>query len=152
MMDGSSWQTLENGKPYPEPQTNFDPHRLSNTTPLPPKEDKIKEVLATYYDSVNRMDQIIGEVLKVLEKSGSKKNTLVIFLSDHGLAWDLSKWVTLSIRRSDSSYYPVAFCDQTPNKQTLNRLSQLSILHQLLLKFADSMNWLERTGNPSSVY
>ena len=38
------------------------------------------------------MDQIIGEVLKVLEKSGSKKNTVVIFLSDHGLAWDLSKW------------------------------------------------------------
>ena len=91
MMGGASWKALDNGKPYPDPQTKFAPAKCPVPAPYP-KEEKIREVLATYYDSVNRMDQIIGEVLTVLEKCGNKENTVVIFLSDHGMAWDLSKW------------------------------------------------------------
>ena len=38
------------------------------------------------------MDEVVGEVLRALEESGMVENTIVIFLSDHGLAWDMSKW------------------------------------------------------------
>ena len=43
MMDGSSWQALKNGKPYPDPETRFDPADCLIPPPYP-KEEKIKEV------------------------------------------------------------------------------------------------------------
>jgi N-sulfoglucosamine sulfohydrolase len=40
---------------------------------------------------VHRGDESIGAVLKALEESGLKENTLVIFLSDHGAAFPFAK-------------------------------------------------------------
>ncbi|MDG1326060.1 MAG: sulfatase [Opitutales bacterium] len=91
MMGDTQWNPFSNGKPYPDPQSRFKPKECPVPPPYP-NEPKIKETLANYYDSVNRMDQVVGGVLKALEESGLDKNTLVLFLSDHGMAWDLSKW------------------------------------------------------------
>ena len=91
MMGDASWHPLENGKPYPDPKTQFDPADC----PMPasyPNDDRLKNSLATYYDSVNRMDEVVGSILRELNESGLAENTLVLFLSDHGMAWDLSKW------------------------------------------------------------
>ncbi|KPL09693.1 MAG: hypothetical protein AMS26_22530, partial [Bacteroides sp. SM23_62] len=44
-----------------------------------------------YYGRVYRCDQNIGAVLKALRESGLEKNSLVIFLSDHGAAFPFSK-------------------------------------------------------------
>ena len=58
---------------------------MPSTLPYP-SESKIQETIATYYDSVNRMDQVVGEIIQALQESGLADNTLVIFLSDHGMA------------------------------------------------------------------
>ncbi len=91
MMGSTSWSTLENGKPYPDPKTQFDPADI----PVPasyPNDMRLREDLAKYYDSVNRMDESVGEVLRALNESGMADDTIVMFISDHGLAWDMSKW------------------------------------------------------------
>ena len=54
---------------------------------LPP----IRKELAQYYTSVHRADQIVGSVLKALRESGEEKNTLVLFLSDHGMPLPFAK-------------------------------------------------------------
>lgn len=62
--------------------------------PLPrflPDLPEIRLEMAEYYTSVRRCDQIIGEVLKVLEESGQADNTVVLFLSDHGIAVPFAK-------------------------------------------------------------
>ncbi len=47
-------------------------------------DEKRKEVLRGYYASVSFMDAQVGRVLAELDKQGLAKNTIVIFLSDHG--------------------------------------------------------------------
>lgn len=62
--------------------------------PIPgflPDLPEIRMEMAEYYTSVRRCDQIIGEVLKVLDESGLAGNTVVIFLSDHGIAVPFAK-------------------------------------------------------------
>lgn len=62
--------------------------------PLPgflPDLPNVRLEMAEYYTSVRRCDAIIGEVLKVLNESGQAENTLVIFLSDHGIAVPFAK-------------------------------------------------------------
>jgi len=55
---------------------------------LPDYADEIpfsdKEYLADYYSSVYRADISVGHVMDLLKKRGFAKNTVVIFLSDHG--------------------------------------------------------------------
>ena len=62
--------------------------------PLPgflPDLPEIRMEMAEYYTSVRRCDEIIGEVLKVLDESGQADNTIVLFLSDHGIAVPFAK-------------------------------------------------------------
>ncbi|MCA9136671.1 MAG: sulfatase [Planctomycetales bacterium] len=62
--------------------------------PLPgflPDLPKVRLEIAEYFTSVRRCDANIGEVLKVLDESGQADNTLVIFLSDHGIAVPFAK-------------------------------------------------------------
>ena len=47
--------------------------------------------LAHYYSSVRRADDCAGAVLKALEDSGEAQNTLIMFLSDHGMALPFAK-------------------------------------------------------------
>lgn len=46
---------------------------------------EIRKELVPYYNAVHRGDECIGAILKGLEESGASDNTLVIFLSDHGM-------------------------------------------------------------------
>jgi len=45
---------------------------------------ELREVLANHYNSIMRLDSLIGELLDALEAHGKAENTLVIFISDHG--------------------------------------------------------------------
>ena len=47
--------------------------------------------LAHYYSSVRRADDAVGQVLRALEESGEEDNTLVMFLSDHGMPFPFAK-------------------------------------------------------------
>ena len=62
--------------------------------PLPgflPDLPMVRLEMAEYFTSVRRCDQIIGDVLKVLDESGQTESTIVIFLSDHGIAVPFAK-------------------------------------------------------------
>lgn len=57
---------------------------------LPDIPDVRKEI-AQYYTSVHRADQSVGMILKALEDSGFADNTIVMFLSDNGMAFPFAK-------------------------------------------------------------
>jgi len=52
---------------------------------------EIRKELALYYTSVRRADDAVGSILKALEESGEKENTIIVFLSDHGMPLPFAK-------------------------------------------------------------
>jgi len=51
----------------------------------------VRRELSYYYNSVKRLDDTFGKVMQALEESGQKENTLVIFISDNGVALPFAK-------------------------------------------------------------
>lgn len=51
----------------------------------------IREEIAQYTNSIQRLDLSFGKVLAALEASGMADRTLVVFLSDHGISMPFSK-------------------------------------------------------------
>jgi N-sulfoglucosamine sulfohydrolase len=51
----------------------------------------IRQELAHYYSSVRRADDAVGEILQALKNSGEADNTLVMFISDHGMPFPFAK-------------------------------------------------------------
>ncbi len=47
--------------------------------------------LAQYYSSVRRLDDMVGEILRVLQEEGIADNTIVMFLSDNGMDFPFAK-------------------------------------------------------------
>jgi N-sulfoglucosamine sulfohydrolase len=47
--------------------------------------------LAQYYQSVSRVDQGVGRLVEVLREAGAIDNTLIVFTSDHGIAFPGAK-------------------------------------------------------------
>ena len=56
-----------------------------------PDTPNVRKELAHYYMSVSRADDCVGETLRALEESGQADNTLVMFLSDHGMPLPFAK-------------------------------------------------------------
>lgn len=56
-----------------------------------PDDPVIREELARYYSSVRRGDDCVGETLRALRESGEDERTVVVFLSDHGMALPFAK-------------------------------------------------------------
>ena len=52
---------------------------------------QVREELALYYSSVRRADDCVGEVLSALQASGEAGNTVVMFMSDHGMPLPFAK-------------------------------------------------------------
>lgn len=51
----------------------------------------VREEMAQYYSSVRRGDKAAGRILDALKESGEYDNTLILFLSDNGMAFPFSK-------------------------------------------------------------
>lgn len=64
----------------PKPHTNKD----VVVPPYLPDKPAVRADLALYYDEITRLDGVVGNVLKELDKQGAAKNTMVVFLSDNG--------------------------------------------------------------------
>ncbi len=43
-----------------------------------------REIKAAYYAMIEQIDDNVGRILKMLDDTGRRKNTIVIFMSDHG--------------------------------------------------------------------
>lgn len=81
------------GETIPDPHT---PSRIfeANEPPTPGflfEDSVVSKELAHYYSSVRRADDGAGRILKALEDSGEADNTLVMFLSDHGMPLPFAK-------------------------------------------------------------
>ena len=50
-----------------------------------PDRPEVRQDLADYYESISRLDQGVGLMLRALEESGRAEETLVIYLSDNGM-------------------------------------------------------------------
>lgn len=51
----------------------------------------IRRDVRNYFNSVRRADDTVGEIMASLRASGLEENTLVIFLSDHGMPFPFAK-------------------------------------------------------------
>ena len=51
----------------------------------------VRKELSHYYSSVRRADDCVGEVLAALDESGHTEDTVIMFLSDHGMALPFAK-------------------------------------------------------------
>jgi len=52
---------------------------------------QVRREIAEYYSSVRRCDDTVGAVLAALDEAGHAGDTLVVFLSDHGMALPFAK-------------------------------------------------------------
>lgn len=59
-----------------------------------PDTKQTREELAEYYQSVSRIDQGVGRLMKMLKESGKEENTIVIYISDNGIAFPGAKTTT----------------------------------------------------------
>lgn len=76
--------------PADVPAIKFDPKTLPVPYHLPDQPD-VRAELAEYYQSISRLDDGIGRVMKVLEDAKKLDDTLVIFLSDNGIPFPGAK-------------------------------------------------------------
>lgn len=80
-------------------RTFVDPHRPTRVftpdeVPVPGflfDDPVVRKELSLYYSSVRRADDCVGEILKALKQSGEEDQTVVIFLSDHGMPLPFAK-------------------------------------------------------------
>jgi N-sulfoglucosamine sulfohydrolase len=56
-----------------------------------PDDPVVRKEMAHYYSSVRRADDCLAEILKALKESGEEENTVVLFLSDHGMPLPFAK-------------------------------------------------------------
>lgn len=56
-----------------------------------PNLPEVKEEFAAYLNSTRRLDDTFGAVMEALDKSGFAESTLVIFMSDNGIAMPFAK-------------------------------------------------------------
>lgn len=52
---------------------------------------KVREEVAQYFTSVNRFDHTFGNILAELKAAGRDADTIVLFMSDHGMSFPFSK-------------------------------------------------------------
>ena len=75
----------------PRGYAGVEPVRVAPTeVPVPeflPDTLETREELANYYQSCARVDQGLGRLLKVLRDEGVEDQTLIVFTSDHGMAF-----------------------------------------------------------------
>ncbi|NIP96472.1 MAG: sulfatase-like hydrolase/transferase, partial [Akkermansiaceae bacterium] len=86
-------------KPFWKPADQQGSHKVSRIfrareVPIPGflfDDPLVREELALYYTSVRRADDAVGSILGALKESGREENTVVIFLSDHGMPLPFAK-------------------------------------------------------------
>ncbi len=117
-----------------------DPHPPSRLyspeeVPVPgylPDTPKVRKELAHYYMSVRRADDCVGETLRALNESGNAKDTIVIFLSDHGMPFPFAK--TCLYHHSTRTPWIIRWPEQIPagSHDTEHMISALDLLPTLL--------------------
>jgi N-sulfoglucosamine sulfohydrolase len=67
---------------------------ISGGAPVPENLEDLADIrteMAQYWNSVQRLDIAVGNILKALEESGAADDTIVLFVADHGMPMPFSK-------------------------------------------------------------
>ncbi len=67
-------------------QVKYDPQDVQ-VHPFLPDTPVCRAELAQYYQSVSRIDQGLGKLVGILKEAGVYDNTLIVYTSDHGIAF-----------------------------------------------------------------
>lgn len=68
----------------------YDPDKVIVPSFLPDNK-YTREEIAEYYQSISRIDQGVGRLMKYLKESGKMDNTIVMYISDNGMAFPGAK-------------------------------------------------------------
>jgi N-sulfoglucosamine sulfohydrolase len=52
---------------------------------------RLRDETANYYNCMSRLDSLVGDLLKQLEKSGKADNTFILYIGDHGAQFSRGK-------------------------------------------------------------
>ncbi len=74
------WLRQVDGLPQ-RPQTGAEVKAMPYMGIDPPA---MREMIADYYNSLSRLDTLVGDLLTALQQSGKAENTIVVYLGDHG--------------------------------------------------------------------
>lgn len=86
-MEGNRGEIVEDPR---VPSKVFSPEEV----PVPgflPDDPTIRKELSMYYNSVRRADDAVGSIVEALKATGQFENTIIIFLSDHGMPLPFAK-------------------------------------------------------------
>ncbi|MDP6047657.1 MAG: sulfatase [Phycisphaerae bacterium] len=81
---------MRRGGKLTPPSRTYKPSEI-NIPGFLPDIPNVRREIAEYYSSVKRCDDTVGALLKALDESGQADNTLVMFISDHGMALPFAK-------------------------------------------------------------
>ena len=96
-----------------------------------------KGTLRAYYASVSFVDVLVGKILTVLEKTGQRDNTIVIFTSDHGYhLGEHDLWQKVSIHE-ESAKVPLIISVPGKKPAVCHSLSELIDLYPTVSRLCD---------------
>lgn len=88
--DDPEWYQEGDGPVAETPSRTFTPAEITTPGCLADLPD-VRLEMAEYYNSVRRCDDTVGEALNALHQAGCEDSTIVIFLSDNGMAFPFAK-------------------------------------------------------------
>lgn len=74
----------------PAPSRVYRPHEVEMPGFLPDL-PPVRQEIAEYFSTVRRCDDSVGQILKALGEAGVESNTIVMLVSDHGMALPFAK-------------------------------------------------------------
>ncbi|GAB3926081.1 sulfatase family protein [Mucilaginibacter myungsuensis] len=72
-------------------QSAYDPDKIKLAPNMLDAKNTRKQ-MAKYFAEVTYLDSLVGECLNIIERSGQKDNTIVLFLTEQGNSFPFSKW------------------------------------------------------------
>jgi len=110
-----------------EPTRIFQPSEITIHPTIPDHAD-VRHEQACYFSSVRRCDDVVGRVVKLLEDRKLTQNTMIVFLSDHGMAVPSAK--SNCYVQSTRTPFIVRWDGHVPAKQvdTAHMISSMDLL------------------------
>ena len=93
--NGTEWSGRKEGQPffgqiqllgdkYRNPPKVISPEQV-DVPPYYPDHPVYRETIAHHYNTILRMDEILGDIISRLKEDGLYENTVIFFFSDHGM-------------------------------------------------------------------
>ncbi len=127
----------------PVPYDELDPHsqRLHHVCAMDQyaqSEERIRNARHAYYGMISYIDDKVGQLLRALEVTGLKDNTIILFVSDHGeMLGERGMWYKMSFFEW-SARIPMIF--HAPERFAPRRVSQHVSLVDLLPTLVEIAN------------